>query len=170
MKKWSSVNWILTTYLTFNQCSDRITVLQYYVWQQHIHLHLRLTTPPPTRPTFNSNKPTSEQTNILFPSTVNSVRLQLPRDIEKNSHMVLKTFFFLFSWNLLNLKITNINICAPLTKKSSKKVAVENPHHSLNGSFELLLFRLLQFSAVLLQQPQGSGCVCSRGAERVKIF
>lgn len=76
---------------------------------------------------------------------------------------------FCFSLNPLSLKIRdNINICAPLTKKSSKQVAVENPHHSLNGSFELLLLRLPQFSAVLLQKPQGSSCVCSEGAVKVK--
>lgn len=76
---------------------------------------------------------------------------------------------FCFSLNPLSLKIKeNIDICAPLTKKSSKQVAVENPHHSLNGSFELLLLRLPQFSAVLLQKPQGSSCVCSEGTVKVK--
>lgn len=57
-------------------------------------------------------------------------------------------------------------VMCSLTKKSFEQVAFENPHHSLNGSFELLLFRLPQFSAVLLQKPQGPSCVCRGGADK----
>lgn len=52
-----------------------------------------------------------------------------------------------------------------LTEKSFKQVTLENPHNSLNGSFKLLLLRPPQFSAVVVQEPQGSSCVCSSRAE-----
>lgn len=51
-------------------------------------------------------------------------------------------------------------VAVRLTKKSFKQVAFENPHHSLNGSFELLLLRFPQVSAVFLQKCKGSSCVC----------
>lgn len=57
-----------------------------------------------------------------------------------------------------------------LTEKSLEQVALENPHHSLNGSFELLLLRFPQFSAVLLQKPQSPSCVCRGGADNIWIF
>lgn len=49
-----------------------------------------------------------------------------------------------------------------LTEESLEQVALEDPHHPLKGSFELLLLRPPQFSAVLVQEPQGPGRVCSR--------
>lgn len=53
-----------------------------------------------------------------------------------------------------------------LTQKSFEQVALEDAHHSMNGSFELLLLGPPQFSAVVIQKPQGSSCVCSNGADR----
>lgn len=53
-----------------------------------------------------------------------------------------------------------------LTKKSFEQVALEDAPHSMNGSFELLLLRPPQFSAVVIQKPQGSSGVCSNGADR----
>lgn len=57
-------------------------------------------------------------------------------------------------------------VAVRLTKKSFKQVAFENPHHSLNGSFELLLLRFPQVSAVFLQKCKGSSCVCRAQREK----